>query len=117
VFGNGSQTRDFTYVDDIVRANMLAMRYPGEESVFNIGGGSRISLNAALDVLNEAGKYHFEVIYKDVSKGDVTHTYADIQLAKSEMGFEPTMKFEQGLANEVEWVDNMLAKLDDRQVE
>jgi nucleoside-diphosphate-sugar epimerase len=116
VFGNGSQTRDFTYVDDVVEANLLAMRYRGDESVFNIGGGSRISLNSALDVLNDTGRYHFEVIYKDVSKGDVTHTYADIELAKSELGFEPTMTFDRGLANEVEWVESMLTKLDDRQV-
>jgi UDP-glucose 4-epimerase len=111
VFGNGSQTRDFTYVTDIVEANMLAMEYKGDESVFNIGGGSRRSLNSALDILNDAGSYHFDIVYKDISKGDVSHTYADIQLAKTELGFEPTMKFDQGIAYEVEWVDNMLTKL------
>lgn len=116
VFGNGSQTRDFTYVDDIVEANLLAMQYRGDESVFNIGGGSRISLNSALDVLNGTGRYHFDVVYKDASKGDVTHTYADIRLARTELGFEPTMSFEQGLANEVEWLESMLTKLGDGQV-
>lgn len=111
VYGNGSQTRDFTYVADIVEANMLAMKYKGDDSVFNIGGGSRISLNSALDILNDTGSYRFDIVYKDVSKGDVSHTYADIQLAKTELGFEPTMKFDQGIAYEVEWVENMLAKL------
>lgn len=111
VFGNGSQTRDFTYVADIIEANMRAMEYKGDESVFNIGGGSRISLNSALDILNDAGSYQFDIVYKDISKGDVSHTYADIRLARTELGFEPAMKFEQGIVREVEWVENMLAKL------
>jgi UDP-glucose 4-epimerase len=111
VFGNGCQTRDFTYVNDIVEANLLSMKYQGDESVFNIGGGSRMSLNSALDVLNDSGSFHFDIVYKDVSKGDVTHTYADIRLANTELGFNPTMKFDQGLANEVEWVESMHANL------
>ncbi|MFH1755344.1 MAG: NAD-dependent epimerase/dehydratase family protein [Candidatus Latescibacterota bacterium] len=111
VFGNGTQTRDFTYVDDIVEANLLAMSYQGEESVFNIGGGSRITLNSALDILTDTGRYNFDIIYKDKSKGDVSHTYADIRLAQRELGFEPRMAFERGLANEIEWVESLLAKL------
>jgi len=114
VFGNGTQTRDFTYVDDVVEANMLAMEYRGDESVFNIGGGSRISLNSALDVLNGLGRFRFDVVYKDVSKGDVTHTYADIELARSELGYSPTVPFDRGLAGEVDWVDRMHAKLGSR---
>ncbi len=51
VYGNGAQTRDFTFVSDIVAANLVAMRYEGTESVFNVGGGSRIALSAALEVL------------------------------------------------------------------
>ncbi len=109
VFGNGSQTRDFTYVADIVNANLRAMDYDGRESVFNIGGGSRVTLNVALDILtgNLPRTGEMNVVYKEPIKGDVMHTYADISLAKRELGYSPETGLEEGIKREIEWVKSL----------
>lgn len=107
VYGNGTQTRDFTYVDDIVAANLAAMEYDGKVAVFNTGGGNRITLNAALDVLTSVLPRSTEVVFADRVKGDVTHTYADIDLARRELGYAPTTGIAEGLSREVEWVKSM----------
>ncbi len=112
VYGNGSQTRDFTYVTDIVEANLLAMEYGGDAGVFNIGGGSRVALNAALDII--AGglpNADVNVVFSDPVKGDVMHTYADIGLARRELGYSPRMSLEEGLIREIEWVKSIRGKL------
>jgi UDP-glucose 4-epimerase len=104
VFGNGTQTRDFTFVADIVEACSLAMDYGGESSVFNVGGGTRIALNTALDIISGILPKGLDVRYEDHAKGDVTHTYADISLAREELGYEPKTTVEEGLALEAEWL-------------
>lgn len=112
VYGNGTQTRDFTFVDDIVAANVLAARYRGTQTVFNIGGGSRVTLNVVLDLLNERLNGKLNVRYSDPVRGDVTHTFADIDLARRELGYAPTKGIEDGLMQEVEWVENLYRRLD-----
>lgn len=104
VFGNGMQTRDFTYIADIVDANLRAMEYSGNEAVFNVGGGSRITLNSALDILGDLVPGGLDVRYEERAKGDVTNTYADIELVHKELGYTPKANIEEGLAREVEWV-------------
>lgn len=111
VFGNGEQTRDFTYVSDIVSANLLAARYTGDETVFNIGGGSRASVNRALDIIGGYADGDFDVQYQDTEKGDVKHTYADTTRARTELGFEPGFTLEEGLDREATWIRSMLDKL------
>jgi len=110
VYGNGTQTRDFTYVSDIVDANLRAMEYTGTETVFNIGGGTRVTLNVALDILSGALPQPLDVAYEDPVKGDVTHTYADIGLANKELGYSPTVGLEEGIAKEVEWIRSTRSK-------
>ncbi len=109
VYGNGTQTRDFTFVSDIVGANISTMEYAGPESVFNIGGGSRIALNGALDVLGDAvgGSGRVDVVYNEPVKGDVMHTYADISLARKELGYAPQTSLEEGIAREVDWIKSL----------
>lgn len=111
VYGNGTQTRDFTYVDDIVTANLLAARYGGNETVFNIGGGSRVALNVVLDLLNERLNGKLNVRFSDPVRGDVTHTFADIDLARRELGYAPATGIEDGLTREVEWVEHLYKRL------
>jgi nucleoside-diphosphate-sugar epimerase len=108
VYGDGEQTRDFTYVSDIVAANVLAMRYEGKETVFNIGGGSRVSISHVLDIVGRYAKGEFDVRYKEVEKGDVRHTYADTSRARTELSFEPRTDLEQGIAREAEWLETIL---------
>jgi nucleoside-diphosphate-sugar epimerase len=107
VYGNGAQTRDFTYVSDIIDANLLAMSYGGTESVFNVGGGSRIALSAVLDILAAGigGRARAQIVFKDPVKGDVMHTYADISLAGRELGYSPKVGVEEGIEREIEWIE------------
>jgi len=103
VFGDGEQTRDFTYVSDAVEANILAMRYEGEKRVFNIGGGSRVSINKVISIIESIVGESVERIYLERARGDVSNTWADTSLAAAELGFRPSVSLEDGLEKEIEW--------------
>jgi len=111
VYGNGAQTRDFTFVADVVDANLRAMEYDGEEAVFNIGGGSRVPLNSAIDIIVNLMPGQVDVRFTDRVEGDVTHTYADISAAVRELGYSPKMKIDEGLDREIQWVTSIHKKL------
>jgi nucleoside-diphosphate-sugar epimerase len=108
VYGNGEQTRDFTFVSDAVEANILAMKYPRSGEVFNIGGGSRILLNQLIELLQTLLGKSVKVHYQATQKGDVGHTYADTSRAKRELGFSPKVGIEEGLWEEIRWMKEML---------
>jgi UDP-glucuronate 4-epimerase len=104
VFGDGLQTRDFTYVDDIVAATRLAAEVPGiEGSVYNIGGGSQLSVKRALDMIAAFIGRPLDVHFVEHQHGDVHDTGADSTLAREELGFRPTVHFEEGLERQFEW--------------
>lgn len=110
VYGQGSQTRDFTYVSDAVDACVLAAEYGGPETVFNVGGGNRVTLNAALEILGAglAGKTSaVQVVFGEPVKGDVMHTYADIGRARRELGFAPKVGLEEGIGRQIEWIASL----------
>jgi nucleoside-diphosphate-sugar epimerase len=101
VYGDGEQTRDFTFVADIVQANILAMK-EGAEGVFNIGGGSRVTLNEILVTLGEViGPFQTE--RRPPQAGDVRHTWADTTRAHEILGYTPTVSLREGLAAQVAW--------------
>jgi len=107
VYGDGEQTRDFTYVGDIVEANILAAEYEKSGGVFNIGGGNRISINRVIELLEELTGLKARVKYVETQKGDVRDTYADISLAKEELGFEPRVDIREGLRREIGWIRSL----------
>jgi UDP-glucose 4-epimerase len=113
VYGQGSQTRDFTYVSDVVDGCLGAMDYSGRETVFNVGGGSRVTLNAALEVIGAglAARAPVQVVFRDPVKGDVMHTYADIVRARSELGYAPKIGLEEGIGREIEWIESLTRSL------
>jgi UDP-glucuronate 4-epimerase len=105
VFGDGRQTRDFTYVGDIVagtRAAASASTRPGR--VYNLGGGNRTSLRCALEVLAGIAGRPLDVRFGDRESGDVQDTGADTARAAAELGFEPRTSLRDGLAAELDWV-------------
>jgi UDP-glucose 4-epimerase len=104
VYGDGRQTRDFTYVRDIVEANILAIEYEKNGEVFNIGGGNRISINEVIRILEELTGLKANVKYVEKQKGDVRDTYADISKAKKELGYNPRVDIKEGLKREIEWI-------------
>jgi UDP-glucose 4-epimerase len=104
VYGDGEQTRDFTYVSDIVAANILAMERLHAGQVFNIGGGSRISVNAVIELLETVLEKPVQRSYVARQKGDAMHTSADVTRARKLLGYQPRVGIEEGLRHEVEWL-------------
>jgi nucleoside-diphosphate-sugar epimerase len=104
VYGDGRQTRDFTYVSDAVEANVLASRYDGPLTLFNIGGGSRVSILEVLAIVERAiGAGPLDVAFAGREKGDVTDTWADTTRARDALGFAPRVGLEEGIRDEVAW--------------
>ena len=104
LYGDGAQTRDFTYVADIVEANILAMRSEITGRALNIGGGSRITVREVIQkVANALGR---EAIVEQISSqhGDARHTWADTSAAAELLGFHPRVSLEEGLAAEAAWL-------------
>ncbi len=104
VFGDGEQTRDFTFVADAVAATRAAALKGVPGRVYNIGGGSRVTVNHVLDLLGRVAKRKPIVNVDPAQKGDMRHTYADTSLARQDLGFAPSVSLEEGLAAEYRWL-------------
>jgi nucleoside-diphosphate-sugar epimerase len=104
VYGDGGQTRDFTYVGDVVRANLLAMAAPVEGEAINIGGGRRVSLDAALELIGMATGRRLRIDRRPPRPGDARHTGADGTRAEALLGYRPETDLATGLAAQVAWV-------------
>jgi nucleoside-diphosphate-sugar epimerase len=102
VFGDGTQTRDFTFVDDAVEANILAANNDTIGEVFNIGGGSRVSVNELINEIERLIGKKARVRYIENQKGDVRDTWADVSKAKKEFGWKPKISIEAGLVKYTE---------------
>jgi UDP-glucose 4-epimerase len=104
IFGDGEQTRDFTYVDNAVQANILACEMPNVSGkVFNIGVGSRFSLNQTVELLRKISGIPLEAQYDQPREGDIRDSQADITLAREFLGYDPQVSFEEGLRRTFEW--------------
>jgi nucleoside-diphosphate-sugar epimerase len=111
VFGDGGQTRDFTFVDNAVHANLLACEAPNVAGkVFNVGCGGRISLNQVLESLGKISGKPLEAKYDPPREGDIRDSEADISLAKQFLGYEPLVGFEEGLRITFDWYRDTQAK-------
>ena len=108
VFGDGHQTRDFTFVSDAVEATYHAgLKENIAGRIFNIGGGSRISLLETVKILSKFAGRTMDIEMNDVQKGDVRHTAADIALAEEYLDYHPIIKLEEGLLREFEWLQKL----------
>src|SRR5437588_499637 len=104
VFGDGEQTRDFTFVDNAVHANLLACEAPNVAGkVFNVGCGDRISLNQVLVALQKITGKPLEAKYEPPREGDIRDSQADISQARKFLGYEPQVGFEEGLQLTFNW--------------
>jgi UDP-N-acetylglucosamine/UDP-N-acetyl-alpha-D-glucosaminouronate 4-epimerase len=111
VFGDGEQTRDFTYVDNAVQANILACEAPSASGrTFNVGTGHAISLNQVLQMLQKTSGITLETKYEPAREGDIRDSLADIRLAREFLGYEPTVLFEEGLERTFAWYQANHAK-------
>jgi len=104
VFGDGEQTRDFTYVENAVLANLLACEAPSASGrTFNVGTGHAVSLNQVLQMLQKTSGKTLETKYEPSREGDIRDSLADIRLAKEFLGYEPVILFEEGLERTYAW--------------
>lgn len=106
IYGDGEQGRDFTYIDNVVAANIAAMRAPAEKvagQVFNIACGERHTLNETYRVLARLLHFEQDPIYGPPRTGDVRDSHADISAAREAFGYHPLVGFEEGLRRTVEW--------------
>jgi nucleoside-diphosphate-sugar epimerase len=108
VYGDGDQTRDFTFVSDAVSANVAAATRGVPGRVYNIGGGSRVSVNDVLAMIARIAGRRPQTIVDPAQKGDMRHTYADTSLAHADLGYAPTVGLEEGLAAEHQWLTGIL---------
>jgi nucleoside-diphosphate-sugar epimerase len=115
VYGDGEQTRDFTYVDDAVRANLLAMTAPIRAEAINVGGGRRVTLNQMLEEIGRRSGRKLRIERAPAQPGDARHTGADGTRAEALLGYRPEVPIEDGLAEQAAWVAATLG-LDSRNV-
>lgn len=106
VYGDGSQTRDFTFIADIVDGILAAPSAP-PGTVLNLGGGSRVSLSDALEILASVTGAEIRIDRRAVQAGDVTDTWADVERAHELIGFEPKVRLREGLEAEYRWLREM----------
>ena len=104
IYGDGLQSRDFTYVQNVVEANLLACTLPGVAGqVFNVACGDRITVNSMLQQINKITGKDIVPIYADPRPGDIKHSQADITRAKEHLEYQPKISFEEGLRNTIGW--------------
>lgn len=105
IYGNGKQTRDFTYISDVIEGTIHAAEC--EESVgeiFNIGSGTRVTVEKVIEIIKKAlDKHNVSQVYQEPKSGDVQDTYASIEKAKRILGYEPKISIQKGLENFVSW--------------
>jgi len=104
VYGDGDQTRDFTFVADAVAATASAATRGVPGRVYNVGGGSRVSVNQVLEIVGRLTGRPIQVRREDAQKGDMRDTYADTTAARRDFAYAPTVTIEQGLRAECEWL-------------
>ncbi len=104
VFGDGEQTRDFTYIDNVVHANILAMEVGQTRAeVVNVAYGCAISVNQVIAAINRLLGTHVEPRHAPPRRGDVRHSCADVRLAKELLGYQPLVSFEEGLRRAIDY--------------
>jgi UDP-glucose 4-epimerase len=109
LYGDGSQSRDFTFVADAVSAMVAAGARGTPGRVYNIGGGSRVSVNDVLALVGRLVAKPLDIQREAEQKGDMRDTYADTSLARGDLGYRPTVTLEQGLDAEFRWLSATLA--------
>jgi len=109
LYGDGAQTRDFTFVADVVAATIAASDRGRPGAVYNIGGGSRVSVNDVLRLVERVTGRSLQVDRAPSQKGDMRDTFADTSRARADIGFAPTVALADGLAAEAAWLTPLLA--------
>jgi nucleoside-diphosphate-sugar epimerase len=109
LYGDGSQRRDFTHVDDIVEANLAAAVRGSAGGVYNIGGGHQSDLLGLIELIGKLSGGKAEILGGEKQRGDVRQTLADISAARRDLGYVPRVGLEEGLVSEIAWLEELLS--------
>lgn len=112
IYGDGEQSRDFTYVTDVVKANLLAAEEGTNGQTYNVGYDEELSVNDMLQELRRITGSDLEAIHEEAREGDVRHSRADVQKLRNDTGFTPEHEVSEGLKKTVEWFENHLERLE-----
>ena len=104
IYGNGEQTRDFTYIDDAVQANIQAFKDGKAGEVYNIGGGSRIKLIDTIRIIEKIVGEKANLVYTEPQRGDARHTFSDVSKAEADFEYSPMTDVKFGLEKHYEWL-------------
>ncbi len=107
LYGDGEQTRDFTYIADAVGATIAAANQGNPDGVYNVGGGSRVSMNHVLELMADCTGRVPRVSHEPIQIGDMHDTYADTSRARHDLGFIPSVNLLDGIKAEYEWLTNL----------
>ena len=108
LYGDGEQTRDFTFVADAVRATIAAAEHGVPGRVYNVGGGSRVTINDVIAMIGRVAGRRPPITVDPAQKGDMRHTFADTSRARTDLRFAPAVDLERGLAAEYQWLTDVL---------
>ena len=106
IFGDGQQSRDFTYISNAVSANILASDKKIGGHIFNVGSGQKNTIIKLVNLINETLPNESELLFADARDGDVKHSFADVSKAQDLLGYEPNIRFRKGLKKYIETVTN-----------
>ena len=108
LYGDGEQTRDFTFVTDAVCATIAAAEHGVPGRVYNVGGGSRVTINDVIDMIGRVAGRRPHITVDSAQKGDMRHTFADTSRARMDLRFAPAVDLERGLSAEYQWLNELL---------
>jgi nucleoside-diphosphate-sugar epimerase len=103
IYGDGEQSRDFTYIDNAIQANLLAAESDASGEVFNIGTNSRVTINELVENINQALGTHIDPVFDGPRPGDVRHSHADISKAKKSLQYDVSTEFKEGINKTIEF--------------
>jgi len=109
IYGDGKQTRDFTYVDDIIEANIISLSKGKEGEIYNIGGGNQLTLKNIFSFLEQICQKKIKLQFEKKQKGDVLHTFANIKKAYVDLDYSPKVSLKEGLQKEWNWIQRYLS--------
>ncbi|MEA2006480.1 MAG: GDP-mannose 4,6-dehydratase [Acidobacteriota bacterium] len=107
IYGDGKQTRDFTYIDDIIEANVASLTRGKPGEIYNLGGGNIKKLEDIFPILEKVTQQKIKFTWEDRQLGDVPHTFANIEKARKELNFQPKTKVDDGLKEEWKWIQKL----------
>jgi nucleoside-diphosphate-sugar epimerase len=107
VYGDGKQTRDFTFIDDVVEAHIAALQQGKVGETYNVGGGVRKKLEDIFPIIEDTCQRKIEMKKEGIQKGDVLHTFSDIDKARRDLNYSPQTALEDGLKEEWQWIQKL----------